>query len=186
MSYKEIANSPETLEVLINSCIRNDRKAQNQLYRMFYPRLLPMALRYLSDHNLAEEVLHDCFLKVYKNIHTFKYKGSFEGWIKVILRRTIIDYVRYKLKDKEHIVLTEDDNTKDFDVPTDALLYEDLLQLIHALPETTRIIFNLFIIEGIPHKKIAKELKISEGTSKWHVHKAREILQKKIIDMKLL
>lgn len=186
MTYTKISNSTEALEALINACIANDRVAQEDLYRMFYPRLLPMVLRYYSDHSLAEEILNDSFMKVYKYIHTYKYSGSFEGWIKTILRRTIIDYSRYKMRHKEHIVLEEYDRSVDLDVPTDKLFYEDLLKLITELPEATRIVFNLFAIEGLPHKEIAKQLKISEGTSKWHIHRARQLLQERIKELKLI
>lgn len=186
MTYTEISQSPEALESLINACMENEREAQNQLYRMFYPRLMPMVLRYYSDYSLAEEILHDCFLKVYKHIHTFKYKGSFEGWIKTILRRTITDYARYKLKHKKHIILDDEVRSKDFSIPADQMFYDDLIKLVQELPDATRIAFNLFAIEGVPHKEIAKMLGISEGTSKWHIHRAREILQEKIINLKLL
>lgn len=186
MTYTEISQSTEALEALINACIANDRQAQNRLYRMFYPRLMPMVLRYFPDRNLAEEILNDGFLKVYKNIHTFKYKGSFEGWIKVIVRRTVTDYARYKMHHKKHIILEEDDSSMDLKVPADQLFYDDLIKLIEELPDATRVVFNLFVIDGVPHKEIAKMLKISENTSKWHIHRARELLQKRIKELNLL
>jgi RNA polymerase sigma-70 factor (ECF subfamily) len=54
---------------------------------------------------------------------------------------------------------------------------EDLLQLLNYLPEGCRAVFNLFAIEGFSHKQIAKELQISEGTSKSQVHFAKNKLQ---------
>ena len=55
---------------------------------------------------------------------------------------------------------------------------EDLVKIISCLPPSSRMVFNLFVIEGYSHKEIAEMLKISEGTSKWHVSFAKEKLKK--------
>ena len=60
------------------------------------------------------------------------------------------------------------------------LEFKELLGLIQSLPAMTRTVFNLYVFEGFNHKEIATQLEISENTSHWHVHTAREMLQKKL------
>jgi DNA-directed RNA polymerase specialized sigma24 family protein len=61
-----------------------------------------------------------------------------------------------------------------------AIPAELLYQLIKELPLATRTVFNLYVIDGITHVQIAVQLKISTGTSKWHLSNARKILKEKI------
>lgn len=74
-------------ENLINKCADNDRHAQEFLYKQFYPELYRIAMRYLSDHHDAEDVVILTFTKIYKNAEKFTYKGqgSLGKWIRTIL-----------------------------------------------------------------------------------------------------
>lgn len=59
--------------------------------------------------------------------------------------------------------------------------FRELVKVIQLLPAMTRTVFNLFVFDGYNHKEISEQLDISEGTSHWHVHQARNMLQKKIM-----
>ena len=77
------------------------------------------------------------------------------------------------------IILDEKDDT-DPNSPDENLYYDDILKMVEQLDHTTGQVFKLFAIDGYSHKEIGKLLHISEGNSKWHLHKARKILQKMI------
>ena len=61
---------------------------------------------------------------------------------------------------------------------------EKLLEYIRDLPDQYRTVFNLYVFEKMKHKEIAELLKISEGTSKSNLNRAKHILQKKILSIK--
>ena len=174
----------DELEDLIIGCTHNERGAQAKLYHLFYPRMMGMVHRYFPEQVQAEEILNNGFLRAFKKIDTFSFKGSFEGWLRRIVFHAISDYVAANVKYKSHVVLVEKDELIHKDHAS-GLYYEDLMKLVRELPETTRIVFNMFAIEDISHKKIARLLGISEGTSKWHVYVGRKILKEKIEKLNL-
>lgn len=172
-------NQTDELEELISGCAQNDRGAQEKLYRHFYSTMMGTIRRYFPDEDTATEILNIGFTKVFLNIKSFKFKGSFEGWMRRIMFHEVSNYANKHVKYKNKIVLMEKDAFVHKDHANN-LYYNDLLKLLNELPEATRVVFNMFAIDGLPHKEIAKSLNISEGTSKWHVSSARKILKEKI------
>jgi len=169
----------DELQELIDGCIRNERGAQAKLYHLFYPRMMSMVRRYFPDQVHAEEILNNGFLRAFQKIDSFSFKGSFEGWLRRIVFHAVADYANANVKYKEKVVLVEKDELVHKDHAS-KLYYNDLMKLVQTLPEATRTVFNMFVMEEMPHKDIAKMLKISEGTSKWHVSEARRLLKEKI------
>ena len=132
----------------------------------------------------AEQLLHDGFLRVFLKIDSFKGEGSFEGWMKRIVVNTCLDFLKSKQSRSMQLhvndaLITEQLTVTEYD-GLRKLQFKELLVMIQSLPDTTRTVFNLFVFEGFGHRQIAGELNISEGTSAWHLHHARGLLQKKI------
>jgi len=164
---------------LIQKAIKNNRKAQNVLYELHAPKMLSVCRYYIRDVHFAEEVMLNGFLKVFSNLKKFKKEGSFEGWIRKIMVRESISFIRQQ-KNIEFAV-EEVDVKSDYSILSNTKFEaEEIQQLIDALPEGYRIVFNMSIIEGYKHHEIAKILNISEGTSKSQLFKARKMLQQKI------
>ncbi len=140
---------------------------------------MSMVKRYYPEQMQAEEILNNGFLRAFQKIETYSFKGSFEGWLRKIVFHAIADYVALNLKYKEHVLLVEKDEFvhKDHAV---RLYYNDLLDLVAELPDATRAVFNMFVLDDLAHKQISKILGISEGTSKWHVSEARRLLKEKV------
>ena len=164
---------------LVEGCIGNERAAQEALYKLFYAQMLRICYRYLKTKDLAQEALNIGFLKVFQNINTFDaQKGDLGAWICTIMIRTAIDQNR-----KEFKFFTEayDDQDADefFIDPTilSKLYADDLLKSIQKLPDATRVIFNLSVIDGYSHKEISAQLQITEGTSRWHLAEAKKKLR---------
>jgi len=164
---------------LVEGCIGNERAAQEALYKLFYAQMLRICYRYLKTKDLAQEALNSGFLKVFQNIKLFDaQKGDLGAWICTIMIRTAIDHNRKELK-----FFTEayDDQDADefFIDPTilSKLYADDLLKNIQRLPDATRVIFNLSVIDGYSHKEIGAQLQITEGTSRWHLAEAKKKLR---------
>lgn len=170
------------LESLIARCLDNDRAAQEQLYKKFYGKMMGTCMRYLSNPDDALEALNTGFLKVFQRLDQYKGQGSFEGWVYHIIRNSIIDHIRSRVRYRETGSL--EGMEEEQAVPQSALqgLYvKDLLKMLDVLPETTRLVFNMFAMDGFKHEEIAGALGISAGTSKWHVSEARRILKDRIL-----
>jgi RNA polymerase sigma factor (sigma-70 family) len=172
------------LQELIQGCIRNERNAQEKVYRLFYPRMMALVKRYIDQDEQAEEVLNNGFLRAFQKVEQYAFQGSFEGWLRKIVFHSVSDYVKQNIRYREKIVLVEKDEYIRQD-HADKLYYKELLQLVQSLPIATRTVFNMYVMEGLSHKEIAKIVGISEGTSKWHLSEGRRILKEKIEKLQL-
>lgn len=172
-----MANSVADIE-LINGCIQNSRQAQEQLYKQFYGPMASICLRYTRNQEDAIEVLHNGFLKVYKNMHTYDAnKASLYTWIRKVIVNTSIDFIRQREKFYTTIELEKAEEPAIEADAVQRMSAQELLQLVRQLSPATQGVFNLYVIEGYNHREIANLLGISEGTSKWHLSEARKQLQ---------
>ena len=71
-------------------------------------------------------------------------------------------------------------------MPCIACSAQELLKLVQKLPTATQAVFNLYVVDGYTHREIGTLLKISEGTSKWHLSQARKLLQQLLLNQHLL
>jgi RNA polymerase sigma-70 factor (ECF subfamily) len=135
-------------------------------------------LKYSKNYAEAQDNLQDAFIAIYENIHQFKHKGSFEGWMKRITINTALARYRnqkvFSLNYEELIVQPENDYTDH------GISLQTLLKFIQELPNRYRMVFNLYVLDGYSHKEIAKMMEISEGTSKSNLARGRQILKDKI------
>ena len=172
------------LEELIQGCIRNDRSAQEKLYRLFYPRMMAMVRRYIDQEMQAEEVMNNGYLRAFQKLKQYNFQGSFEGWLRKIIFHAVSDYVKQNCRYNEKVVLVEKDELVHKD-HADKLYYDQVLKLVQALPDATRNVFNMYVMDGLTHKEIGNLLGISEGTSKWHLSEGRKLLKEKIEKLEL-
>lgn len=179
----ELSNSSADID-LINGCINNDRKAQERLYKQYYVSMMSICVRYTHNEEDAIEVLHNGFLKVFKNIERFdSCKAGLYTWIRSIMVHSAIDFVRQYAK---HSKTVEMDYANEPYIDNEAiskLNTEEILRLVRKLPPASQTVFNLYIMEGYTHKEIGQMIGISEGTSKWHLSEARRLLQKNLVTL---
>lgn len=170
------ANKNYTEEELVAGCAANDRRAQEALYRRFFPEMLRMCRRYTRDDDTALEILNNGFLRVFKKIHTFSFKGSLEGWIRRLVYHSMADYYRDNAR-YLHFLVLEDHDRPVQESSLEVFYEEDILKAVKTLPPVSQEVFRLYAIEGYSHAEIAETLQMSEGTSKWHLSTARQKLR---------
>ncbi|MEN8124707.1 MAG: RNA polymerase sigma factor [Bacteroidota bacterium] len=167
-----------SLKQLIHKCKRRDIKAQSEIYHLFAGKMFALCLKYSKNKQEAEDNLQDAFITIFDKINQFKFKGSFEGWMKRIVINTALQTYRQKnvlnliennLPDEVELEVNEEDISLDF-----------LLNIIQELPERYRMVFNLYVLDGYSHKEISNLLGIAEGTSKSNLSRARLILKEKV------
>ncbi len=172
--------SAETdIEIIIRGCLENNRKAQEELYKRFFPVMMTLCMRYVRDRNDALELLNDAFLKVFKQLAVYDVsKASFYTWMRKIMINTAIDRLRQQKAIRRQEMMPDQLEGPGIDNEAVSKMNGDeLLKMIRQLPVTTRLVFNLYGIDGFSHREIAAMLGISEGTSRWHLSDARRQLK---------
>ena len=167
---------------LIEKSIKNDPKAQQMLYENYAPKMFGVCLRYVSDTDVAKDILQDSFISVFSHLSTFKGDGSFEGWIRRIVVNTALIYLRKTtlFVDYEN-VNQEFENISVNPSALEVLSAADLMKIVDSLPSGYRTVFNLFAIEGYSHQEIGHFLNITESSSRSQYSRARKQLQQLII-----
>ena len=140
-------------------------------------------MRYSRTTFEAEDILQDSYIKIFQNIDSYNLEFSFEGWIKKIMFHCIVDHFRAKktprfieLDDVRTIL--EESSAPQWDT-------EELFDHINNLPDTHKSVFYMYAIEGYAHQEIGQKLNMSEGTSKWYLNQARNLLKEKIPNLTL-
>jgi len=178
----EILNPKLEIEIntehkLIKGIKAGNRVAQKDLYQKYFGQMIGIALRYTRNKEEAYEVLNDAFMKVFNNIEQYNGNGKLGGWIYKIVLNTTFQYTRknYKIQ-----TFKTEIKPKDIKVENDAISnmgLELIYSQIQKLPDAHRMVFSMYVLDGLKHKAIASKLKISEGTSKWYLATARKQLQ---------
>jgi len=170
----------ETLNEIIKGCKAGKVKDQERLFNLYSEEMFGVCLYYSHDHSEAEDLLHEGFLKIFQHIDTYRYQGSFEGWIRRIMVNTSLERFR---KERHLYPLSEVENTVE-DVMEENIIGQistrELVRMIQDLSPRYRMVFNLYAVEGYSHKEISTMLGITEGTSKSNLARARAILQRNV------
>jgi DNA-directed RNA polymerase specialized sigma24 family protein len=154
------------IKKLIRKCQKQDIKAQEQLYRLYAHKLFPVCLKYSSSYQQAEDNLQDAFMMIFDKIAQYQNKGSFEGWMKRITINTALQ--KYRKQSVFEIVRDDQLKEPEIEIDDETVSVDFLLKIIQELPER------------FSHKEISELLKISTGTSKSNLARARIILKEKI------
>jgi RNA polymerase sigma-70 factor (ECF subfamily) len=168
------------IESIIKGCISGNRRSQEMLFNMFSGEMFGVCLYYSKDYTEAEDTLHEGFIKVFRKIDQFEFKGSLAGWIRKIMINTALE--KFRKQYQLYALGDEFENYEDIDsgnISAD-ISANDLVNLIRELSPKYRMVFNLYAIEGYSHKEISEMLGISEGTSKSNLARARYVLQNKV------
>jgi len=158
---------------LITACLANDRLAQKNLYERYKRAMYTLAYRITNDFELANDALQEAFVKVFRNLDSFRGESTLGAWIKTIVIRTALSKVRrepsFEPLENHHYRQSVDWGHR---IDT-----EYLEKAIQALPEGYRAVFVLIEVEGYSHKEVADMLGISVGTSKSQLFYAKKRLR---------
>lgn len=158
---------------VIKACIRKERWAQKLLYEEFYGKMMGVCLRYAKDKEDARDILHEGFIKVFKNISKYQPGTSLSSWIRRIMVNTSIDFYRKSIRRRtEDLDQAYNVSSQDADALSQCT-EKEILKAVQQLSPAYRAVFNLYVIEGYSHKEIADILEITESTSRSNLVKAR-------------
>ncbi len=166
---------------IVEDCKQNDAKAQMRLYDMYCDAMFIIAKRYVKDSFTAEDLMQDVFIKVFKNIQSFKGEVTIGAWIKKIMINQCLDYLKKKrielvsIEEKELNVADEDDWTVKEEVNV-----QTITMAINSLPEKYKVVLNLYLIEGYDHQEIAQVLDITEVNSRSQLMRGKNKLKSQL------
>jgi len=156
-----------TESALVSACLNKDPAAQRELYDRYCAKMMSVCLRYMGSTQAAEDVLQEGFLKVYTKLEQYKGKNQLAGWIKTIMVNTSLIHLRQQQKHRLNDDIEEHYELGD---PQWSVMEQmganEVLELVAQMPDGYRTVFNLFAVEGFPHKEIAEPLGVTESTSK--------------------
>jgi len=174
------------MEKLIKGCVANDGKSQAKMYELLKSTMLMVCHKYTRDTDTAQEMMQLGFIKLFNNISKFDNTGSFEGWVKRLMRNTAIDYLRIIQRRNESFDEVNNLGQTHIDVEDNIdEIYELALETIEQLSPAYKKVFVLYTIGEKQHKEIAEILGVNEGTSKSNLFKAK-IAMKKLLTEKML
>ena len=164
---------------LVEACKENDSRAQMQIYDLYCKAMCTIALRYVKDAFVAEDIMQDSFIKAFQNMHSFKGEVSFGAWLKKIVINNSLDWL--KKKKLELVSINEEvyervEETEDWSI-AHSLQADFIANAIQSLKEKYSVVLSLYLLEGYDHQEIAQVLGITEVTSRTHLMRGKKQLQ---------
>ena len=174
---------------LIKRCKNGDRDAFNELFGMYESKVINIAYGMLSDRDDAYDAAQEVFIKVYKNIASFKENSSLSTWIYRITANTCNDFLRKRQKQSASVSISiVSDEEHDMDIPDTAPMPDEYAELneaqkalreaISQLNDEYREIITLYDVEDLSYERIAAILSCPVGTVKSRLNRARKNLKK--------
>jgi len=165
---------------IIEQCKKGDHRAQMQLYKAFYKRVYNACYRVLRDSSEAEDAMQESFLKAFSGLDNYSSSVPFEAWLVRIAINASIDKLRRKdldltnLNENINYDYADSDDNEEWEHIMDKVA--QVKSAIERLPESSRLIINLYLIEGYDHEEIAEILNIAPGTARIQYMRAKQKL----------
>ena len=159
------------VESVLRKCLNGDTGAMEEIYIAYKTPLYNLAYRFAHANSGAEDLLQEIFIKVFRNIYGFKKPGAFDAWIYRIAINTCISFSR-----KRKVIEEEYLDEREYVTGSnggDHRTRMDLEQVVRKLPAKQRAVFILYDVQGFSHREISGIMKLTEGTSKSQLFKAR-------------
>lgn len=161
-----------------------DASAMRRLYDLHIGYLTAVASRYLTSEEDLHDVLQESFIKIFSSLSGFEYRGR--GSLRAWMVRITVNEALKSLKRRARFKVVEmtsdppDAAADEEDPPLADIPPSVVLELIRELPTGYRTVLNLYVFEGKSHREIAELLGIGESSSASQLHRARNMLAKRI------
>jgi RNA polymerase sigma-70 factor (ECF subfamily) len=164
---------------LLQACIAGNSQAQFRFYERYSPRLYAVCLRYARDAGEANDFLQEGFIKIFRDLSTYRAEGNLEAWMHRIMVNTVLSWLRKKKLQFLPYVEPPESQYSDAEI-IGAISATELIAVLNHLPQGYRTVLNLYAIEGYSHAEIAALLDISEGTSRSQYLRAKIALKNRL------
>jgi RNA polymerase sigma-70 factor (ECF subfamily) len=154
-----------------------DSASQYKLYSLYAKAMYNVAYRFMNTREDAEDMLQDSFIYAFQSLKSFRYESSFGSWIKRIVINRCINEIKRRKAD-----LTFFDDMSYFDEAEsdekengyeEFLSVDKIKEAMESLPNGSKMIFSLYLLEGYDHREISQILNVSESNSKSQYMRAK-------------
>lgn len=164
---------------LVSRAQNGDLTAFENLYRSHVGRVHAICLRMVADPARAEDLTQESFIRAWRKLRSFRGRSAFSTWLHRLTVNVVLAEIRARGRRKDEVLATETlpslPDSRPTARPGDGI---DLERAIVTLPPQARAVFVLHDVEGYRHAEIGKLMGIAVGTSKAHLHRARQLLRK--------
>lgn len=177
----DVTEPPDAIDTLIQRCLAGDQDAWADIVKQYRRRVYSVAYKFTGNHEEAEDLAQDIFIKVFRALHTFDRRANFQTWLISVSRNMCIDHYRSVRKERETI--NRDINADDLmpvadGMAADALLEQQgqvalLRRALGALPEPLKTAVTLRDLHDLSYHDIARQLQVPEGTVKSRINRGR-------------
>jgi RNA polymerase sigma-70 factor (ECF subfamily) len=174
---------PDEDHVLVGAAAQGDARAFEVLYRRHSRRVYAVVWRLCGGHAArAEDLVQEAFIRAWQALPGFRYQSAFSTWLHRLAVNTALMELRGRAGGQD---LESDDAALEWQSSTDTAGVRtreqlDLERAVATLPERARAVLVLYDIEGWKHEEIAAELGMAVGSSKAHLHRARQLLRNRL------
>ena len=175
--------------MLVRRVKEGDKDAFGELVGRYKRRIYFVAYRMTNSHSDADDFSQEAFMKAYESIGNFREESSFSTWLYRIVVNITINHLK-KAGKMQTFTLDENMSFKHSDLASvvdnpekiaeERELHKEITKAIESLPLEQKTVVVLTILEGLPHKEIARILDCSEKTVSWRLFEARKKLKEKL------
>ena len=170
--------------ILVRRAASADVAAFETLYRRHHRRVHGVIVRLVGQAGArAEDLTQEAFVRAWQALPSFRFESAVSTW----LHRLAVNTALMELRARRSRPWPEDDDEALASVPMpdtagQAMLGRDLERAVATLPPRARAVLVLHDVEGWKHEEIAAELRMAVGSSKAQLHRARQLLRKRLGD----
>ncbi len=171
---------------LIDACKNQNKKAQLQIYKLYYKAMYNSSLRIVNNKEDAEDIMQEAFLAAFNNIESYKGEVSFGAWLKKIVvnksidyfRKNRVEFVEFETEKYENANEFENSDNEEFKLENYKNEIQKIIDTLKELPDGFRLVFSLYYLEGYDHEEISTILGIAPSTSRSQLTFAKKRLKK--------
>ena len=168
-------------------CAKGDRSAMRELYSRYAARLSALCSRYANGPEVGMDLMHDTMAKAFGKMDQYRYRGegSLYSWLSRMAVNLCVD--RLRKAGRLGVQVSEEEIPDIPDPPVErvrSIPLQDLQAMIASLPDSKRVVFNMFCVDGFSHREIAEKLGITEKSSSSTLARAKKMLSRMIQEYK--
>lgn len=171
---------------LILDVQEGSHEAFRELVVLHMRRVYDLAYGFVSDHDDAEDITQEVFVKVYHSIKDFRQESGFSTWVYRIAANTSLDRLKQRKRSLARRVPMEESQLREMSTNTETDHIDTSLHIeraLHELPTVQRAVVILRHLDGFSTKQVSDILKCSEGTVKTHLHRGLKKMRKLLHDV---
>jgi len=173
-----------TDEEIIKKVQKGDVEVYSHLIERYKDRIFGLIFKYTNDYNETQDIAQEVFIKVYRQLHSFRFQSKISTWLYRIATNSCIDWDRKRKKDQNMLSLNEEITIdRDNGIETMILFNEQrqvVRDIINKMPEKYKLLIVMHHFHNLKYKEISEILDMPEKTVETRLYRARALIKKEI------